>query len=175
MINSFNQVNEKFGPCIFYKLLIGKYHRPKEEEKIFMFIDMKSSTAYAERLGHIKFSELIQGCFFYLTDVVRRFKAQVYKYVGDEVILFCELKEGLENANRIKTFFGFQGAICKKGYYYNQKYNFIPEFKAGMNVGFVTVAEVGEIKKEIENDGDVFSTAARIQSVCNDYNRKLLI
>jgi adenylate cyclase len=174
LLSSFNQINQKFGPGVFYKLLLGKYYRPKEEEKIFMFIDMKSSTTYAERLGHIKFSEVIQDCFFDLTDVVRRYKANIYKYVGDEVILFWDLNDGLEEANCVKTFFDFQGAINKKSDYYQEKYYFVPEFKAGINVGFVTVAEIGEIKKEIEHHGDVLNTAARIQSLCNDYNKKLL-
>jgi adenylate cyclase len=174
LINSFNQINQKFGPGVFYKLLLGKYYHPKEEEKIFMFIDMKSSTTYAERLGHVRFSEVIQDCFFDLTDVVRRYKANIYKYVGDEVILFWELNDGLENANCIKTFYGFQDAIYEKSDYYQEKYDFVPEFKAGINVGLITVAEVGEIKKEIEHHGDVLNTAARIQDLCNKYNKKLL-
>jgi adenylate cyclase len=174
LINSFNQINQKFGPGVFSKLLLGKYYRPKEEEKIFMFVDMKSSTTYAERLGHIKFSEVIQDCFFDLTDVVRRYKANIYKYVGDEVILFWDLKDGLEEANCIKTLFEFQQAINKKTDYYQERYDFVPEFKAGINVGLITVAEVGEIKKEIEHHGDVLNTAARIQSLCNKYSKKLL-
>lgn len=174
IINSFNQINQKFGPGVFYKLLLGKYYRPKEEEKIFMFVDMKSSTTYAERLGHIKFSEVIQDCFFDLTDVVRRYKANIYKYVGDEVILFWDLNDGLEEANCIKTFFAFQQAITKKSDYYQERYGFIPEFKAGINVGLTTVAEVGEIKKEIEHHGDILNTAARIESLCNKYSKQLL-
>ena len=167
-------MNKKFGPGVFSKLLLGKYYHPKEEEKIFMFIDMKSSTTYAERLGHIKFSEVIQDCFFDLTDVVRNHLANIYKYVGDDVILFWELNDGLEDANCVKTFYEFQNAIYKKSDYYQGKYQFVPEFKAAINVGFVTVAEVGEIKKEIEHHGDVLNTAARIQGLCNKYAKKLL-
>jgi len=175
LINSFNQINQKFGPGVLFKLLTGRYHHPKEEEKIFMFIDMKSSTNYAERLGHIKFSQLIQDCFYDLADVVRQYKAHIEKYVGDEVLLTWDLRDGLENANCINTFFGFQEALGKKADYYLDKYNFVPEFKAGMNAGLVTVAEVGEIKKEIEHHGDVLNIASRIQNKCNEYNKKLLV
>jgi hypothetical protein len=32
--------------------LTGFYHKPRQEMRIFMFLDMRSSTAIAERLGH---------------------------------------------------------------------------------------------------------------------------
>lgn len=35
--------------------------------------------------------------------------------------------------------------------------------------------EVGYIKKEIAYHGNVFNTAARIWSVCNDFNKDLLV
>jgi len=45
-------INEKYGQGVFFKLLIGKYYRPKVENRIFMFLDIKSSTTIAEKLGH---------------------------------------------------------------------------------------------------------------------------
>jgi adenylate cyclase len=42
-------------------------------------------------------------------------------------------------------------------------------------MGLVTVAEVGEIKREIAYHGDVLNTAARIQGKCNELNEKILI
>ena len=39
----------------------------------------------------------------------------------------------------------------------------------------VTVAEVGDIKREIAYHGDVLNTAARIQDKCREYDRDLLI
>lgn len=51
----------------------------------------------------------------------------------------------------------------------------MPFFKAGMNLGKVTVAEVGQIKKEIAFHGDTVNTAARIQGKCNELNSELLI
>jgi adenylate cyclase len=65
--------------------------------------------------------------------------------------------------------------LQRKSDYYKNKYGFVPEFKAGLNLGPVTVAEVGEIKKELAYHGDVLNTAARIQGTCNDYQKKLLI
>lgn len=175
MINFLKQVNKKFGPGILWKLFSGKYYSPRVEQRIFMFIDLKSSTTIAEKLGHYKYSMLIQDCFYDITEVVAKYKAEIYQYVGDEIVLSWEHEKGIEEENCLKFFFEFRKKIDENSGYYNEKYGVVPEFKAGMNCGFVTVAEVGEIKKEIAYHGDVLNTASRIQDKCNEYDKPLLI
>ncbi|MFT4758890.1 MAG: adenylate cyclase, partial [Saprospiraceae bacterium] len=51
----FLNVNDKYGPGILSAYFSGKYHNPKQEERIFMFVDMKASTTIAEQIGNIKF------------------------------------------------------------------------------------------------------------------------
>jgi adenylate cyclase len=169
------QINEKFGQGVLINFLLGKYHRPKEDKRIFMFMDLKSSTTYAEKLGHIKYSQLIQDCFFDLTEIVLSYGAKIYQYVGDEVVLSWDIEMGINRENCLKTFFAYEDLLQSKSLYYKNKYGVVPEFKAGLNLGTVTVAEVGEIKKELAYHGDVLNTAARIQSKCNEFQRKLLV
>jgi len=44
-------------------------------------MDLKSSTYYAEQLGHFKYSRLIQDCFNDLSASVLKNKAQIYQFV----------------------------------------------------------------------------------------------
>ena len=97
------------------------------------------------------------------------------QYVGDEAILTWTTNDGIKNENCINIFFDFQKALVRRADYYLQKYNLMPEFKAGINYGTVTVAEVGDIKRDIAYLSDVLNTAARIQGQCNDYGKDLLI
>ena len=169
------QVSDKFGQGILLSFLLGKYHQPKEETRIFMFMDLKSSTTYAESLGHIKYSQFIQDCFFDITDIITKYDAKIYQYVGDEVVLSWGFSEGLAHGHCLKTFFAYDSLIHAKKDYYHQKYGIIPEFKAGLHLGKVTVAEVGEIKKELAFHGDAINTAARIQGKCNQFQKRLLV
>jgi adenylate cyclase len=168
-------VSDKFGQGVLLNFILGKYHHPIEEKRIFMFMDLKSSTTYAEKLGHIKYSELIQDCFFDLTDVVAKNHANIYQYVGDEVVLSWDFDKGLKNNNCINIYYNYMNVIRGRGKYYENKYGMVPEFKAGVSSGYATVAEVGELKKELAYHGDVLNTASRIQGVCNKYNKSLLI
>jgi len=175
LITFVRQVSQKFGPGILWKMLKGTYHQPQEDQRIFMFLDLKSSTTIAEEIGHIKFSEFIQDCFYDLNEIVPDFKAEIYQYVGDEAILSWSNKDGFKNSNCVEVFFAFMQKLQEKAEYYTTKYGRVPEFKAGLHFGKVTIAEVGVVKKEIAYHGDVLNTTARIQDQCNKLEQKLLV
>jgi adenylate cyclase len=175
LFNLIRQTNAMFGPGVLPKLLAGKYHQPQEEARIFMFLDLRSSTTYAERLGHVLYSELIQDCFYDLTETVKKHQVEIYQYVGDEAVLTWQVPEGLRQSNCIRAFFSFDRTIQARASYYFNKYDLVPAFKAGVNIGLVMVAEVGVVKKEIAYHSDVLNTAARIQGRCNELGHELLI
>jgi adenylate cyclase len=139
-----------------------------------MFLDLKDSTSHAERLGHVKFGELIQDCFSDLTIIENR-QAEVYQYVGDEAIIYWEVDRGLLNLNCIMAYFDYIEQLNYRKSYYLSKYGLTPEFKAGLNLGQVTVTEVGDIKRDLAFLGDTMNTAARIQALCNKYHENILI
>ncbi|MEO9966761.1 MAG: adenylate/guanylate cyclase domain-containing protein [Reichenbachiella sp.] len=171
---SLRQVNLFLGNNNLWQLLKGNFYTPREEERIFMFLDLQSSTQHAERLGHIRYSKMIQDCFDDLGVVIEN-ESEIYQYVGDEVILIWRLEDGLRNQNCLEAYYGFQNQLIKRKEYYASQYECLPHFKAGLNEGVVTVTEVGKYKKEIAYHGDTINTAARIQSKCNEYKKELLI
>ena len=106
VISFINQVNKKYGPGVLVPLLLGKYRNPQEEERIFMFMDLKSSTTVAEELGHLKYSSFIRDCFMDINQVLLPFNAQVYQYVGDEIVVTWTVSDGL------KDIFLYQVFLC---------------------------------------------------------------
>ena len=167
--------NDKFGPGVFLNMLLGKYKRPKEEERILMFVDLKDSTTIAEKLGHETYSKFIQDCFIDLNSILRTYEADIYQYVGDEAVLSWNNKKGFRKNNCVNLFFAFRDKLDNKQMYYKQKYNHVPKFKAGLHCGKLMIAEVGTVKKELAYHGDVINTAARIQGLCNTYKSELLV
>jgi adenylate cyclase len=175
VISFINQVNKKYGPGILIPLLLGRYRTPKEENRIFMFMDLKSSTATAEQLGHLKYSAFIRDCFSDINEVLYPFRAQVYQYVGDEVVVTWPEREGLKNHFCLGFYFACKRQFENRSGYYMDNYGFLPEFKAGAHTGTVTAVEIGEVKRDIAYHGDTLNTAARIQSVCNEYGKSFLV
>lgn len=174
-INFILQVNRKFGPGNLLKLITGKYYSPKIEHRIFMFMDLRGSTAIAEKLGHKKYSSLMQSCFHDLTDIVIKYKASIYQYVGDEVVLCWEMKDGIKDLNCIKAYFDFERKLRLREKFYLNNFGVKPFFKCGIDCGEVTVAEIGDIKREIAYHGNVLNTAARIEKLCSEEKKMMII
>ena len=169
------QVSDKFGPGILWKFLIGKYYRPRQEERIFMFLDLRSSTTIAEKLSSKKFFDLLKDVFQDITEPILNSQGEIYQYVGDEVVITWPVDQGLAGNNCLLCFFRIQHALEQKEKYYRQKYELLPSFKAGLHIGEATVGEIGVIKKDIVYSGDVLNTASRIQGECNNQNVNILL
>lgn len=171
----FTEVRENLGQGVLHNFLTGKYHAPTEEERIFMFLDMKSSTNIAEKLGHVKYFELLKEYYADLSDAIIMYSGEVYQYIGDEVVVSWTIKNGLTKANCIECFFEMKQVLESESKKYNSKYGVLPTFKAGFHLGRITTGEIGVLKKEIIFTGDVLNTTARIQALCNAHNTDLLV
>ncbi|MCW3117307.1 MAG: adenylate cyclase [Chitinophagaceae bacterium] len=171
----YTEVSENIGHGVLNNFFTGKYHKPKEEERVFMFLDMKSSTTIAENLGHVKYFEMLREYYSDLSDPIIKHSGEIYQYVGDEIIVSWKLTRGLQDNNCIQCFFTIKAKIIKQAKKYHEKFGFLPEFKAGFHFGKVTTGEIGDIKKEIIFTGDVLNTTARIQGLCNIYKVDILI
>ena len=169
------QINGLIGGRIFFSFFTGKYHKPIEEDRIFMFLDLKSSTSIAERIGHVKFHKFINDFLFTISEAIMANKGEIYKYVGDEVIITWPLKEGLKDRRCIRLFFGAVDRVKQERNLFEKEYGTVPEFKGGMHCGKVVSGEMGATKKEIAFLGDVINTTARIEKECNPHQRALLI
>lgn len=168
------QVSSKFGQDTFWNIIRGKYNTPKEEKRIFMFLDLNSSTTIAEQLGDETYHALLQDFFADITDPIVNNKGNIYQYVGDEVVVAWGIEEGIENAQCLRCFFDMKLSILKKKQKYMQRYGLIPSFKAGIHCGRVVAGEVGIIKRDITYSGDVLNTTSRIQNLCKELQVEVL-
>jgi adenylate cyclase len=174
-VNFLLEVRRKVGPGNLWALLTGRYHTPREEERVFLFVDLEDSTGIAERLGHSRYSQFLRQCFHDLTDFVILFGGQIYQYVGDEVVLTWPAGSRDATRRALDTFFSFQKRLAEKGAWYESTFGAVPIFKCGMEEGRVTATEVGDIKRDIAFHGDPLNTAARLMSLCREYEQAVLI
>ena len=171
----YSAISENLGHQLLLNFFSGKYHQPKIEKRIFMFLDMKSSTTIAESLGHIKYFELLDTYYNIMSDPIINSFGEVYQYIGDEIVISWKPDNGISDANCIKCFFDIRDQLNKQREVLFQEYGFEIGFKAGIHFGEVTIGEIGALKKEIVFTGDVLNTTARIQSLCKKLNADLLI
>ena len=175
VINFVRQLNRMLGPGTLVNLLLGRYHRPVAEERIFMFLDLNDSTAIAAALGPVRFNEFKNDFFHDIAEPVLETHGRIYQYVGDEAVVTWTVERGLRQANCLRCIFLVTEVIHARRERYRERYGIVPAFKAGLHGGPVVTAEIGDIKKDIVHSGDTVNIAARVEAQCRPLERRVLV
>jgi adenylate cyclase len=171
----FVHLDRLLGPGVLLGYMTGRYHHPRRESRVFMFLDLTGSTSLADEMDADRYFAFLHQYFTDMSEPILETNAEIYQYVGDEVVLTWKMRKGLEEMNCLRAFFLIEAKIHTHREHFLEEYGVVPEFKAGVHAGDVIIAQIGELKSEIVYNGDVLNTTARIQAVCNELNRKLLV
>jgi adenylate cyclase len=169
------RVRELIGSSTFAHLILGRYHRPVSEERIFLFLDLAGSTAYAERHGDLAAQELLKAVFATIAEPVRRHRGQIDDYIGDQVIISWPMARGIEQGRCIACVFAIHQALRDDREFWITHFGQVPELRAALHGGNVVTAEVGVDRHKIAYFGDVMNATARLEALCRDANRSVLI
>lgn len=169
------QIFNKFGPGVFWKMVRGTYYRPKIENRIFMFLDINSSTTIAEQLGNERYHDLLKEYFADITNSILDHGGEIYQYLGDGIIINWSTKGDQRDLRSIHCFFDMKNELLARRDKYLKKFGLELTFKAGLHSGEVVVGEIGIIKRDITYSGDVLNTCSRIQGMCHELKSDVLI
>ncbi len=169
------QVEELMGRRLFLGFLLGRYERPKAEERIMLSIDLVGSTALAERLGDLRYFRLLNRTYSLMTDSVLRNEADIHKYVGDEVIFTWRMPVGLRDLNCLDLYFDIEERIQAHAEELQREFGVVPRYRAAVHGGRVLSAQIGHIKRAIEFSGDVMNAVSRMLGLCKDLDAGLLV
>lgn len=168
-------VEHLLGPGVLPKFLTGRYHSPVLEERVFLFLDLQGSTAIAEQIGPLAFHRLLNRFIADVTVPLMRYGGEIYKYVGDEIIVSWPIESGLSKARCLTACIEARKRLDSQAAFYDRDFMIKPQFRAGLHCGVAVTGEMGSIRVEIVYLGDVVNTTARIQQECRPNNRWLLI
>lgn len=174
LVNAVIEIGRLLGFDVLWDLLTGRYHRPRREERVFLLIDMKSSTAVAERLDDLAYHGLLNGFFRDVTDAALDHGAAIHKYVGDEAILTWRAKDALAQARCVLCAFAVRKRIVSKASEYEERFGVVPEYRAALHIGSVVAGEMGDLKREIAFVGDTLNTAARLLAAGRELGRDIV-
>jgi adenylate cyclase len=175
VMNLIFQVNQLMGRGVLLRLILGRYHRPREETRIFLFIDLRGSTAIAESLGNLRYHGLLRRFIADITPPIVRFGGEIHRYVGDQVIVTWTRDEGLADAACVRCGFAMADAIERNRARYLSEFGVTPAFWAGLHMGEIVSGEIGAVKHEIVYLGDTMNATARIEQACREFDRPFVV
>jgi adenylate cyclase len=168
-------VDKKFGHRSLLNTLLGKQQEPTEEQRIFLYLDLKGATTLAEKLGPHKYSSFLRDYFFLVSNVCAENYGEIYQYAGDGVIISWPLDRCRKQSHCLRFYFDLKLAFAGMEARFKKRYGVIPHFKAAAHCGIVISTEVGNYGSEMAFHGDTVNTTARIQSLCNLLKKDFLI
>ena len=155
-------------------LLTGRYVQPKRELRAFLLIDMKDSTGVAERLGPVRFHELLNDFFHDVADAALECEAEIHKYVGDEAILTWP-EAAATDGDCLRFPFLAQEVVERRRKTYLSRFGVVPTFRAAIHSGEIVAGEIGDVRREIAYVGDTLNVAARLLEAAKELGRDVLV
>src|SRR6185369_10185867 len=169
------RMRDLLGAEVFRNLLLGRYHRPAQEERVFLFIDIAGSTAYAETHGDLKAQQYLAAIFATFAEPVRRHRGAIDDYIGDLAIITWPMKRGLRNAACLDCLMDIRRQFTRHADDWRRRFGQVPQFRAAFHGGPVVMAEIGVDRHKIAYFGDVVNTTARLEALSRTLDEDVLI
>src|SRR5690606_7268327 len=112
------QLRRNLGRKYFVNIVKNTYRNPKEEHRVFMFLDLEDSTPTANEMGHLNFSRYIQDCFWDLSDITLMHGAEIYQFVGDEAVITWKVSKDFDYEKCIALYFNYKDLLDQKKHFY---------------------------------------------------------
>ncbi|MGA8258694.1 MAG: adenylate/guanylate cyclase domain-containing protein [Arenicellales bacterium] len=174
-VNAAIRVRALLGSRVLLNFLLGRYHHPLREERVFLFLDLAGSSALAERLGDVRVQSFIGRFFFDIARPIAELGGETHRYIGDEVVVTWPLRRAVKDARCVRCVLAIQALVAARAQWYQGEFGTVPRFRVGMHGGPVVVSEIGDTKREIVYFGDTINTAARLEQMCKELHRDFLI
>jgi len=162
------------GTRTLMALVTGRYQEPQAEERIVMFLDLRGSTPLAERLGDFGFHRFLNRVFFDITDPVLEAGGEIYRYIGDEIIITWVAAKRDASTAAVACLFAIADALERRREHYLAEFGSAPQLRGALHHGLLVVGEMGDVKREIVMLGDTMNTTARIEEACRTTGRDYL-
>lgn len=170
----YQEIKSYLGISNLLQLLVGKYHYPTQEDRIFLFLDLKNSTALTEELGNTRYFDFLNTFLKSMSRPIILSGATVYQYVGDEVVLTWKMGKDQRTDQTLRFLAELRKVMTKREGYFRDRFGAVPQYRIGVHAGSAVAARVGEIKKNLVFSGDVLNTTSRIQGLCKPLQTDLL-
>ncbi|MGI9356928.1 MAG: adenylate/guanylate cyclase domain-containing protein [Rhizobiaceae bacterium] len=155
-------------------LLTGRYQRPMQENRAFLFIDLKDSTKITEKLGVVRAREFISEFIFDISKSITDNRGDIYKFMGDGIIAVWRHDDSSSISDAVSAVLAARKELARRSKYYRDTFGFEAEFRAGLHAGEVIASEQGDLRRSIEFNGDHINIAARLEQKAKDHDLTLV-
>ncbi len=168
------KVIDMIGQKHFLEFLLGTYHRPVEQSRIVLFLDMVGSSAMAEKLDPKQSMRLIAQFIYDSGYIFRIHNGDILNYTGDGLVVMWsphQSNNALSAVYKLRNHFSSKSVRDS----YWKSFGIVPDFRIGIHAGQIVLNQIGEEKLFIGLYGDVVNTAARLEQMNKELGTNILL
>ena len=162
------EIDRLLGPGTLWRLLIGRYHTPRIEERAFLVLDLQGSTGIAAQIGPERFLALLDHLTALVSPAFVAHRAEVYRYVGDATIVSWPIAVATEDARILRCLAEVVGRLVAAREACERRFGVAPFGRASLHAGPVAVGEIGDVKREITFLGDTLNAVSKMEKFAAD-------
>jgi class 3 adenylate cyclase len=169
------ELTRLIGIRVLINAFLGRYRRPRREERVMLFLDLAGSTTLGEQMGELRMQDLLTHFFYDIDAAITAHGGEVHAYVGDEVIVTWRVTGRRPLRRCLDCFFAIQDRISERADWYRSEFGMVPDFRAGLHAGPVVISECGDSHRQVAYFGDTMNVTARLRALCKEFRCPLLV
>ncbi len=173
------RMRDLIGGEVFVNFLVGRYHQPVREERIFLFLDVMGSTAFAETHGDLKLRPrpISARSSRHSPSRSGAMPAPSNDYIGDMAMVTWPMARGLKDARCVACVFDVMDRLDAEAEAeaWTAASARVPRLRAALHGGAIVTAEVGVDRHKIAYFGDAVNVTSRIESLCRPLKTEILV
>jgi adenylate cyclase len=169
------RVTHFIGLRTLFDLIVGTYHRPVQERKILLFLDINGSTALGESLGALATRAFVGKFLSDVSQPIVDHGGEIYLYKGDGLVAIWDWADAVKDDAILKAVDTMFAAVASEKSAYEQSFGTAPGFRIGIHGGDVIVSEQGDTRRSIGIYGDTINIAARMEESARSHGVRCVI
>jgi adenylate cyclase len=150
----------------------------RKQELTVLFADIRGFTAISERLEADRLAALMNEYLGAMTDVIRRHRGTLDKYIGDAIMAFwgAPVADPRHAVNAVRCALDMQAALTELNRRLAAEGWPALQIGIGINTGVVAVGDMGSaVRKAYTAIGDAVNLAARLEGVTKEYGVGIIL
>jgi adenylate cyclase len=148
---------------------------PKEEQRIFLLLDMVGSGGIAEALGGRRYHGFLDQTFRRVEQVIAEEGGEIYTFIGDAMIASWPLGEPGRNSRAMRALLRILNALDASASEFERVFGHRARLRAALHGGPVIIGEYGDVRRQVTYLGEVLNITSRLERLAKLTGHEILV
>jgi adenylate cyclase len=163
------------GGRVVTNSFLGGAVAPKEEQRIFLLLDMVGSGGIAEALGDRRYHGFLDQTFRRVERTIAEEGGEIYTFIGDAMIASWPLGAPERNARALRALLRILNDLDAAAPEFEKLHGHRARLRGVLHGGPVIIGEYGDVRRQVTYLGEVLNITSRLERFAKHTGHEILI